>query len=150
MNILMMTNTYKPILGGLEKSIEIFTNELRAAGHDVVIVAPEFQGMETEEGVIRIPAIQNFNGSDFSVQLPIPGILEEALGTFSSRRGPYASSVFNRGTRRCGSHHVLIFHWFLPITRFMNKMYITSPVTKKHCSVLSSNSRQALPIWLTM
>jgi glycosyltransferase involved in cell wall biosynthesis len=38
--------------------------------------------MKPEEDLIRIPAIQNFNGSDFSVQLPIPGVLTEALGDF--------------------------------------------------------------------
>ncbi len=82
MNILMMTNTYKPILGGLEKSIECFTRELRAERHRVIIVAPEYEGAEPEEDVIRIPAIQHFNGSDFSVQLPIPGALSDALGNF--------------------------------------------------------------------
>src|SRR5436190_18296931 len=82
MNILMMTNTYKPILGGLEKSVEAFTKEFRQRGHRVIIVAPEFQDMPREEDVIRIPAIQNFNGSDFSIQLPIPGVLTEALGDF--------------------------------------------------------------------
>jgi glycosyltransferase involved in cell wall biosynthesis len=78
----MMTNTYKPLLGGLEKSVESFTKEFRMRGHRVIIVAPEYQDMKPEEDLIRIPAIQNFNGSDFSVQLPIPGVLTEALGDF--------------------------------------------------------------------
>ena len=39
----MMTNTYKPILGGLEKSVEGFSNEYRKRGHQVIIVAPEFK-----------------------------------------------------------------------------------------------------------
>lgn len=82
MNILMMTNTYKPILGGLERSVENFTNEYRKAGHNVIIVAPNYPDMMAEENVIRIPAIQNFNGSDFSIQLPIPGVLTDALGDF--------------------------------------------------------------------
>lgn len=82
MNILMMTNTYKPLVGGLEKSVEFFTKELRQRGHQVIIVAPEYKGMRREEGVVRIPAIQNFNGSDFSVQLPIVGPLTDALGDF--------------------------------------------------------------------
>ncbi|MBL8013728.1 MAG: glycosyltransferase, partial [Candidatus Omnitrophica bacterium] len=40
------------------------------------------EGMVPEEDLIRIPAVQKFNGSDFSVQLPIPGVLTEALGGF--------------------------------------------------------------------
>ena len=82
MNILMMTNTYKPILGGLEKSVESFAHEFRKLGHRVVIVAPEYQETQPEKDVIRIPAVQNFNGSDFSLQLPIPGALIDALGNF--------------------------------------------------------------------
>ena len=33
LNILMMTNTYKPIVGGLEKSVQIFSDEFRKKGH---------------------------------------------------------------------------------------------------------------------
>ncbi len=82
MNILMMTNTYKPIVGGLEKSVEIFSNKFRKKGHRVIIVAPEFECSVEEEDLIRIPAIQHFNGSDFSVQLPVPGVLNDRLGDF--------------------------------------------------------------------
>jgi 1,2-diacylglycerol 3-alpha-glucosyltransferase len=83
MNILMMTNTYTPLVGGLEKSVETFTKEYRNRGHKVVVVAPQFENSpDDEEDVIRIPAIQNINGTDFSMKLPVPGVLSEALGGF--------------------------------------------------------------------
>jgi 1,2-diacylglycerol 3-alpha-glucosyltransferase len=82
MNILLMTNTYKPLIGGLEKSVINFSEEFRAAGHRVLIVCPEYPNMVAEKDVIRVNAIQRFNGSDFSVQLPIQGTLTEALGDF--------------------------------------------------------------------
>jgi len=82
MNILLMTNTYKPMVGGLERSVSNFAKEYREAGHRVIIIAPELPGMEPEEDVVRIPAFQNYNGSDFSVQLPIQGTLTKALGDF--------------------------------------------------------------------
>jgi len=82
MNILLMTNTYKPLVGGLEKSVINFSKEYREAGHRVIIVAPEFPDMQEEKDVIRVPAMKHFNGSDFSVQLPIQGTLTEALGNF--------------------------------------------------------------------
>lgn len=79
----MMTNTFKPIVGGLERSVEAFAAEYRKRGHRTVVVAPEFENAPAqEEDVIRVPAIQNFNGSDFSVQLPVPGVLRSALGDF--------------------------------------------------------------------
>jgi len=77
-----MTNTYKPLVGGLEKSVSSFTKEFREAGHRVIIVAPEFPDMQPEKDVVRVPAMKNFNGTDFSVELPIPGTLTEALGDF--------------------------------------------------------------------
>jgi glycosyltransferase involved in cell wall biosynthesis len=82
MNIIMMTNTYKPIVGGLEKSIEIFSREMRKKGHEVLIIAPEYKDAPKEDGVVRIPAIQHFNGTDFSVQLPIPLVLTKTLNKF--------------------------------------------------------------------
>lgn len=73
MKILMMTNTYTPIVGGVERSIELFTESFWAKGHDVLIVTPEFDGVpKKEKGIVRIPALRNFNGSDFSVRLPVP------------------------------------------------------------------------------
>lgn len=83
MNIVMVTNTYAPHVGGVAHSIAAFSEEYRRRGHRVLIVAPEFPNQdERETGVVRIPAIQNFNGSDFSVVLPIPGLLIDALDAF--------------------------------------------------------------------
>ncbi|MEW6325857.1 MAG: glycosyltransferase, partial [Nitrospirota bacterium] len=76
MNILMMTNTFTPHTGGVARSVESFTAEHRRRGHRVMVMAPAFDGMpEREEDVIRVPAVQKFNGSDFSVRLPIPSFL---------------------------------------------------------------------------
>lgn len=83
MNILMMTNTYLPLVGGLERSIESFTKEYRKRGHRVIIVAPEYENSPKKElDVIRVPALKHFYGSKFSVKLPIAGFFLEALGGF--------------------------------------------------------------------
>ena len=83
MNILMMTNTFTPHVGGVARSVSAFTEEYRKRGHRVIVVAPEFENQPEEElDVIRMPAIQNFNGSDFSVVLPIPGFLRARLEDF--------------------------------------------------------------------
>ena len=83
MRILMMTNTYFPIVGGLEQSVYSFSEEFKTLGHEVLIVTPAFDGMPTEEpGVIRIPAIQKFNGTVFSVNFPISGLLTRIMKEF--------------------------------------------------------------------
>ncbi len=83
MKIMMLTNTFTPHVGGVARSVERFTAEYRRQGHRVLIVAPVFEGMpEEERDVVRIPAIQRFNGSDFSVVLPVPGFLGTAVERF--------------------------------------------------------------------
>ncbi|MGZ8199805.1 MAG: glycosyltransferase [Methylosarcina sp.] len=83
MNIVMLTNTYTPHVGGVARSVEAFTAEYKRCGHRVLVVAPEFDDMPRNEvDVVRVPAIQNFNGSDFSVVLPVSGLLTQALDAF--------------------------------------------------------------------
>lgn len=85
MNILMMTNTFTPHVGGVARSIESFTAAYRKNGHQVMVVAPTFENTpENEINVVRIPAIQRFNGSDFSVILPTPGFLTDAVESFGA------------------------------------------------------------------
>jgi len=86
MNICMFTNTYLPHVGGVARSISNFTQDLRNAGHAVMIVAPTFPDHEKHDamdtGVFRVPAIQNFNGSDFSVRIPIPFFVDQQIDEF--------------------------------------------------------------------
>jgi 1,2-diacylglycerol 3-alpha-glucosyltransferase len=78
----MFTNTYLPHVGGVARSVSTYEEEFRRRGHHVRIIAPEFDGAEESPYVLRVPAIQNFNGSDFSVQLPQPGLIAEDLDDF--------------------------------------------------------------------
>lgn len=83
MNIVMMTNTYTPFVGGVTRSVESFTAEYRKRGLRVLVVAPKFENMPEQEGdVLRVPAIQNFNGSDFSVVLSMPREIKAAIEAF--------------------------------------------------------------------
>ncbi|GAB6067416.1 glycosyltransferase family 4 protein [Methylothermus subterraneus] len=83
MRIVMMTNTYLPHVGGVARSVASFTEEFRALGHRVLVVAPEFAGApKAEPDVVRVPAIQNFNGSDFAVVLPFFSDLAAVLDAF--------------------------------------------------------------------
>ena len=79
----MFTNTYFPHVGGVARSVAGFGEEHRRHGHRVLMVAPHFKGEETDEDhVVRVPAIQRWNGSDFSVPMPVPGLVSKALDRF--------------------------------------------------------------------
>ena len=82
MRIAMFTNTYLPHVGGVARSVKTLEDALRALGHEVRVVAPEFDGAEESPDVLRVPAIQNFNGSDFSVRLPFPVIVRDFMEDF--------------------------------------------------------------------
>ncbi len=83
MKIAMFTNTYLPHVGGVARSVETFAEELRKLDHQVHVICPTFADeVDSTESVLRVPAIQNFNGSDFSVRLAVPGYISGHLYDF--------------------------------------------------------------------
>lgn len=82
MKIVMFTNTYLPHVGGVAKSVKTLEDDCRARGHDVKVVAPDFEGADDDPDVLRVPAIQKFNGSDFSVRLPSPAMIYRFIDEF--------------------------------------------------------------------
>jgi 1,2-diacylglycerol 3-alpha-glucosyltransferase len=86
MKICMFTNTYLPHVGGVARSVSFFAQDLRRAGNDVLVIAPTFPDCEAhdakEPDVFRVPAIQQFNGSDFSVHIPSPFLVDEKMDAF--------------------------------------------------------------------
>jgi len=116
MNILMMTNTYFPLVGGLEQSVYSFSEAFRSLGHEVLIVTPAFGGAPQEEpGVIRIPAFQKFGGTVFSVNFPISGLLKRHMKEFVPdivhSHGPFFMGDFAlRLSRQHGIPLVFTYH----------------------------------------
>lgn len=53
MRIAMLTNNYKPFVGGVPISIERLAQGLRSLGHEVYIFAPSYEGQNDEPYVIR-------------------------------------------------------------------------------------------------
>ncbi len=83
MNICMFTNTYLPYVGGVARSVDFFSKDLRNRNHRVLVVAPSFpEEPEDEPHILRVPAIQNFNASDFSVRIPIPFLIDQKIDAF--------------------------------------------------------------------
>lgn len=53
MKIAMMTNNYKPFIGGVPVSVEFLSEGLRALGHEVTVFAPTYRKQQEEEHVVR-------------------------------------------------------------------------------------------------
>lgn len=82
MKIALFTNTYLPHVGGVARSVKTLEDACRARGHQVRVVAPEFEHAQPSPEVLRIPAIQHFNGSDFSVRLPALNVVRDFMEDF--------------------------------------------------------------------
>ncbi len=86
MRICIFTNTFLPHVGGVARSVRTFLEDFRRAGHRVLVIAPEFpEGpapRAIERSVQRVPAWQKFNGSDFSVSLPLGPMLSQRVAEF--------------------------------------------------------------------
>jgi glycosyltransferase involved in cell wall biosynthesis len=86
MKICFFTNTFLPHVGGVARSVQTFLEDYRRARHRVLVVAPEFpEGpapRRIERSVVRTRALQQFNGSDFSVSLPLASEVTDRIEKF--------------------------------------------------------------------
>ena len=122
MNILMVTNTFAPNVSGVARSVTMFTEAYRARGHRVLVVAPEFDGAPQHEvDVVRVGALRNFAGSDYSVAIATPLYLAKAVDAFGPdivhSHGPFllgmaaARLARTRGLPLVFTHHTLYEHY---------------------------------------
>ena len=75
MRIGIFTNTYKPEINGVVRSISTFRDELERQGHAVYIFAPESPGYgsyeDTEAGIFRYPAIRLPVAENYPLAIPV-------------------------------------------------------------------------------
>lgn len=71
MKIGMFSDSYKPYVSGVVKSLELFTRDLRMAGHETVIIAPDYPGVARESGIIRYPSITAVTNRDYRLAIPL-------------------------------------------------------------------------------
>lgn len=146
MNIVMLTNTFSPYVGGVARSVQCFVKEYRRQGHQVFVAAPLYKTTPSnEENVLRFPSIQHFNGSEFSLPMPIPGKLGAALKGFKPdvvhAHHPFA--LGGTALRVATAHHIpLVFTHhtmyekythYIPGDSLRLKRYVVSLVTG-YCS----------------
>lgn len=56
MKIAMFTNLFAPLVGGTERSVATFAEDLRGLGHDVLVVTWQQEGTPaSERGILRLP-----------------------------------------------------------------------------------------------
>jgi glycosyltransferase involved in cell wall biosynthesis len=58
MRILMISDVYFPRINGVSTSIQTFRRGLHAAGHETILIAPQYPGAagDSEPGILRVPS----------------------------------------------------------------------------------------------
>jgi len=77
MRIAMMTNNYKPCIGGVPISIERLAVELRKLGHEVYIFAPRYGTEEEEDHVIRYHSLKKKVRGEYIIPNAFDPVIEE-------------------------------------------------------------------------
>jgi 1,2-diacylglycerol 3-alpha-glucosyltransferase len=160
MKIVMFTNTYLPLVSGVARSVETFSDDLRTLGHEVHVVCPTFQGAtQSTDTILRVPAIQNFNGSDFSVRIPLPGAISRHLhkfrpGLIHAHHPFLLGDAALRTARELGrplvfTHHTMYedYTHYVPVNQQLLRQFVFASVpTMPTCATMSLPRVKALPI----
>jgi glycosyltransferase involved in cell wall biosynthesis len=75
MHIAMFTNNYKPFVGGVPISIDIFAKEFRKLGHQVTVFAPKYKKItEDEKNIFRVPSLKMIKHGNSYLPIPLSGL----------------------------------------------------------------------------
>ncbi|MDH7576464.1 MAG: glycosyltransferase family 4 protein [Bacillota bacterium] len=73
MKIGIFTDSYKPYVSGVVRSIDTFSRELVRRGHEIYVFAPRYPGGQEENGnVYRFPSFHTPANPEFYIGLPLP------------------------------------------------------------------------------
>jgi len=141
----VFTDSYRPYTSGVVRSIETFTEELRAKGHEVFIFAPEYhshhQEQLDEDGIFRFSSIPAPTNHDFALAVPFSIRLHSTLKKIGLDV-IHVHSPFLLG--RLGAHYAkklnipLVFTFHTLYDQYVHYVPIgqnfTKKLTKKFCT----------------
>ena len=149
MRICMFTNTYLPHVGGVARSVAAFSEDLRKLGHEVLVAAPVYEDEDAEPDdesqVLRLKAIQNFNGSDFSLRLPEPFVIDDKLDEFDPHL-IHSHHPYLLGDTALRAARQEACPWSSPITPCTKTTPTTCPWIRKGYGASSSGCQLSTPI----
>ena len=115
MKIGIFTDSYLPYTSGVVRSIQTFTAELTALGHEVYIFAPSYRNCDHESRVFRFASIPSPTNPDFALAVPFslklkPTIKKLELDLIHVHSPFLLGRVGVRYARKLGVPLVFTFH----------------------------------------
>lgn len=110
MKIAMMTNNYKPFIGGVPVSVERLSESLRKLGQEVVVFAPRYEGFSTNETEVRFRSVRPGIYGGFAVPDSLDPAIEEAFaaGNFDVIHVHHPMLIGNTALHLSGKYDVPI------------------------------------------
>jgi len=111
----IFTDSYLPYTSGVVRSIQTFTAELTALGHEVYIFAPSYKNCDSESRVFRFASIPSPTNPDFTLAVPFslklkPTIKKLELDLIHVHSPFLLGRVGVRYARKLGVPLVFTFH----------------------------------------
>ncbi|MCD6398935.1 MAG: glycosyltransferase, partial [Candidatus Aenigmarchaeota archaeon] len=76
MKIAFFTDTYKPQINGVVKSIEFFSEELEKRGHDIYIFCPKGKNVPKEEKIYPLKSFKFKPYPEYRIGIPSPNVIK--------------------------------------------------------------------------
>lgn len=140
MNIGFFTDSYRPYTSGVVRSIELFSREFRAQGHDVYIFGPDYPlaHYPIEDKVFRFASIPAPTMPEFSIPLPFSAQIGATIRRINmqiihvhspfllGRLGAYAARQY--GLPLVFTFHTLYEQYvhYMPVARERTKLFVQS------------------------
>ena len=129
MRIAMMTNNYKPFVGGVPVSVERLACALRDLGQEVTVFAPSYAGMEEEEGVVRYRTLVSGVCGGIVIPDRLDPVIEEEFcaGTFDVIHVHHPMLIGRTALQLSGKYRVpLVFTWHTRYEQYLHYLGLSA------------------------
>jgi glycosyltransferase involved in cell wall biosynthesis len=133
--IALFSESYKPYISGVSRSVELLKKGLEALGHEVFVFAPDYPiYKDDEKNIIRLPSVPS-KYPGFRVALPRPNLMPKVHFDIVHSASPFLLGIWSMiYARRRGLPYVYTFHTLF--TEYLHYVPLPRKISLKIISFL--------------